>query len=102
MERKAVETLSNKIVGWVGVQWVSPKELDNHRACFLSLLGKESEKRLGGLWSCVLWVIWKWMNTVSFRYKEWKLSKIETEIKCRFWNWYLVKADANIGTMLSG
>lgn len=66
----------------------------DHLESFSNLLGDGIwVRRLGGLWACVAWVVWRWHNAVIFEGKEWDSKKVEEEIKCRFWSWCLAKGD---------
>lgn len=79
--------LWNNLVGWLGVSWVAPVETVQHLDSFMGLArGGRNSKRLGGLWICAVWVIWKWRNKVIFNQASWNFRKIEEEIKCRYWN----------------
>lgn len=90
--------LWNAIIEWTGTSWASPSEVNCHRLCFASLLGYgKMEKRLGGLWICVIWVLWKWRNAVLFDEKEWDFRRIEAEIKCRYWSWCAARGEADLG-----
>lgn len=88
--------LWNQMTDWVGVAWAAPKQVGAHREAFSNLLGRGKLKRkLGGLWTCVVWVLWKWRNAVLFEGLEWDFRRVENEIKCRFWSWCVVKGEAN-------
>lgn len=39
-------------------------------------------------------MVWKQINAVKFEQKEWNFRRIEEEIKCRFWNWDMIKGEA--------
>lgn len=57
----------DKMIEWIGVCWAMPREIENHRVVFSNLLGDGTlERRLGGLWTCVIWVIWKLRNSIVF------------------------------------
>lgn len=55
-------------MNWMGANWAAPVEAINHRLSFSSLLGKgKVENNLNGLWICVIWILWKWRNSVIFQ-----------------------------------
>lgn len=79
---------------WIGAHWAPAGEIKSHFVQFSSLLGRgKFRKRLGSLWICVVWVLWRWRNAVIFDHKEWDLRRIEEEIKCRFWSWCVVRRE---------
>lgn len=93
----SVRHIWNQMVDWLGVCWAPPKDVGAHRETFSYLLGKGKLKRkLDGLWTCVVWVIWRWRNAKLFQGLEWDLRRIENEIKCRFWSWCVVKDEADL------
>ncbi|KAL6507070.1 hypothetical protein OROHE_021969 [Orobanche hederae] len=64
---KEVEPLWAEILRWVGVSWAAPDNIPNYFLSFSSLLRRKNGKRvLGGVWTCVLWAIWKWRNKLIF------------------------------------
>lgn len=74
-----------KVVGWVGLSWVPQRNIALHLLSFVNLMnGKRWKRRLGGLWICFVWVVWKWRNSVLFSHNEWDSKRIKEEIKCRF------------------
>lgn len=92
LECEKVVRLWYKVVGWVGLSWVPQRNIVLHLLSFANLKnGKRWKRRLGGLWICFVWVVWKWRNPVLFSRNEWDFKRIEEEIKCRFWNWCVVK-----------
>lgn len=98
----AIAQLWNLVVAWVGSSWAAPDDIARHRRSFVNLLGNGKVRKLmGGLWTCVIWTIWKWRNAVLFEDKEWNFRKLEMEIKCRFWSWCVVRGNAGQGMSYS-
>lgn len=94
LECKDVEHLWNQLVAWIGTSWAAPRAIDNHLLLFSRLVGgKKWRRRLGSLWVCTIWVIWKWRNDVLFSNKEWNFRRIGDEIKCRFWSWCAARGE---------
>lgn len=85
-----------KLVDWIGTQWAAPNDLADHFESFSNLLGRGKHKaRLGSLWICTIWVLWKWRNAVLFEGQQWDFKRVEEEIKRRFWSWCRVHGDAD-------
>ncbi|KAL6500970.1 hypothetical protein OROHE_025167 [Orobanche hederae] len=79
------------VLRWIGVEWAAPGEIQRHFEGFMGLLrGKVAGKAMGGLWCCVMWVIWRWRNKLIFDNWEWDVRRIDEEIKCRFWCWCVI------------
>lgn len=79
-----------------GISWAAPRSIGDHFEQLTDLLGGgKTRPIMGGLWICVVWVWWKWRNAVHFEHKEWNIRRIEEEIKCRFWNWCLVRGEVD-------
>lgn len=93
LECAEVANLWYKLVAWIGTTWAAPRSITHlYGSTFSGLLGDGLfKKRLGGLWVCVVWVLWKWRNTARFELQEWNFRKIEEEVKCRFWSWCVAK-----------
>lgn len=76
------------VLRWIGVSWVAPNRVEGHLSSFAGMFpGKKWRRRMGGLWICVIWVLWRWRNEMFFVSKEWDLGRILEEIKCRFHSW---------------
>lgn len=89
-----VPRLWNYLIEWIGITWTAPKNVEQHLLNFSDLLGgRRWRKRLGGLWVCTIWVIWKWRNERLFANKPWDMNRILEEIKCRFWSWCAVRGE---------
>lgn len=84
LECLQVKEVWNKMIQWIGSCWVLPRSINDHFKSFAGHLGGgKAKKRLGGLWICMVWVIWKWRNSVRFEHGSWDFfRRIETEIKC--------------------
>lgn len=73
-----VSRLWDNIAKWIGVRWASPGSVQSHFEQFACLFGGgKARNRLGELWICATWVLWKWRNSVIFNQKEWEFTKIE-------------------------
>lgn len=95
LECPAVQTLWHKIIQWCGISWPPPRSICDHFTSFSEALGGGKLKYiLGGLQICVVWVIWKWRNSVKFKHTEWNFRHMEEEIKCRFWSQCLARGEA--------
>lgn len=96
LECPEVQAVWYKILQWCGICWASPRSIRDHFISFSKVLGGGKMKTImGGLWIFVVWVLWKWRNAFKFEHKDWNFSRIEEEIKCRFWSWCLVKGEAD-------
>lgn len=85
LECAEVKKIWYKIMAWIGVSWAEPRDVTGHWKCFSNLLGKgKFKKRMSGLWSSVIWVLWKWRNSVIFEGSRWDMRRIVVEIQCRF------------------
>lgn len=62
-----VQRLWQKIVQWCGLCWVEPRDVHDHFMNFSTALGGgKTSLKMGGLYICVVWVMWKLRNAVKF------------------------------------
>lgn len=80
--------LWNSLITWIGVSWATPQTIVDHFSSFAGLINRKGWKRkLGGLWICKIWILWRWRNDLLFGDKAWDSRRVLEEIKCRFWSW---------------
>lgn len=66
-----VHNLWNIMVNWVGTSWAQPGTTVGHFVSFSNIIGDgKYKRRLGDLWICLVWVVWRWHNYVLFNGKE--------------------------------
>lgn len=90
-----VHRLWCEVADCIRVRWAPASSIHAHFEHFSELYGRgKVRKKIRGLWIYVIWVLWKWRNSVLFDHKEWIFARIEEEIKCCFWSWSAVRGDA--------
>lgn len=51
--------------------------------------GKKGKRFVVGLWSCIIWRIWKGRNDLIFDGKKFEWENILDDVKVRLWSWVL-------------
>jgi len=79
-----------KILGWCGINFITPHNLFSHlQCCFAELRGKIFRKGFWLIWHATIWVLCRVRNDKFFNNVLKEVDDVVEEIKFLSWNWYL-------------
>lgn len=92
-----------KILGWLGVQFITPRNLFYHLECwFEAARDKRLRKGFWLIWHATIWEVWRVRNDKIFNEVTKRVDEVVEEIQVLAWKWFLHCLKSALACFMNG